>query len=245
MPIRPMLALTALLLLAPAALRAEAPHRTVWDLMRFTWVRLERREPGTPPNAHPAAIHPGALRGLLEGVDLVTPEGVERLFTADELAHVCGPLAEALSLASKDEDAVLFSTFRHSGGIFTGGLTVTARLFVQAGKLQVIVRETRLDYAAPAMAETDPPRPGYGSRAEQGPAVLRVRQGELVRPDWLAFPIALLAAPAPAPQPAARPAAPAPASATERLLMLKQLREKDLITEEEYQKKRADILKDL
>jgi len=241
MSIRPWLPLLALLLLAPAGLRAAEGRRTHWDLLRFTWVRLERSEPGAAPNAHPAAVAAGPLRGLLAGVELMGEEGPQPLFSEDELAHIAGPIAEALSLALPGEDVVLFSTFKHSGGIFTGGLTVTARLFAQGGRLQFIVRESRLEYAAPSMADTDPPMPAYGSRTAPGAAVLRSRDGASVRPDWLAFPMGLTAVAPPAPA----VAAPAPAAAGDRLLMLKQLRERDLITEAEYQKKRADILKDL
>jgi hypothetical protein len=51
---------------------------------------------------------------------------------------------------------------------------------------------------------------------------------------------------APAPAPAARPAAPASADEIEqRLLTLKRLRERNLISEEEYQQKRREILQAL
>ena len=186
-------------------------------------------------------MDPGALRGLLEGVNVVTGEGTERLFTVDELNHINVPIAEALAQARPEEDVILFSTFKRNGGLLSGGLTVTARLFVTDGRLQFIVREARIDYAGPVLADVAPPMPEYGARAVPGAAVLRARVGEPIRADWLAFPLASIEAPVPV----APAAAPAPAPARERLLRLKQLREQNLITEDEYQKKRGEILKDL
>ena len=243
MRFQPWLPMLALILLVPAhaAAQAEPARRTRWDLQRFTWVRLERRESGAAPNEHPAVIEPGPLRGLLEGVSLLTGDGPEPLFTADELAHITVPITDALSQATPGEDVVLFSTFKRNGGFLTGGLTITARLFVTGGRLQLIVGEGRIDYAGPALAEVAPPMPAYGSRTVPGNAVLRARVGEPIRKDWLAFPMVS----AVAPPVLAAPAPPVPPRPAERLLMLKELHDRHLITEEEYQKKRADILKDL
>jgi len=112
------------------------------------------------------------------------------------------------------------------------------------------------------------------ARFETGEGVSLFVQNGTVRPDWLILNVGLLAtsdsghaavgaapvgttpgtpvavgttpaaAAAAAPSPAAPAANPAP-SIEERLLRLKRLREQDLITEEEYKRKRSEILDQL
>ena len=243
MQIRSCLSLAAVFLLAPVPAWTAAPTRQHrWDLLKYTWVRLERRETGSEPNDHPARIEPATLRPLLESVQITGEEGLEPLFSKNEMDHINGPICAALGQALPEEDVLLFSTFQHSAGIFGPALTVTARIFVKDGQLQIIVKETRLDYATKALAEVDPPMPGYGSRTTPGKAVLRTDRARLVRPDWLAF--HLEAAPAAVAAPAAAPAREMTPS-EQRLRNLQRLREQNLITEEEFQKKRQEILKDL
>ena len=251
MHIRPWLPVAAVLILAQATgapLLGAASRRTHWDLRRFTWVNLERREPGSALNAHPLRIAPAALRRMLTSVVLAGQDESEPLFAEDELDRITGPLCEALGTAQPDEDVVLFSTFKHASGFAASGLTITARIFCLEGRLQFIVNQTRMEYAGPALAEAVPPMPAYGSRLTPGQATLRAPGALSPRPDWLAFSLEA-AAPQPAPAPILA-VAPAPAAAPEhkgedRLRNLKYLRDQNLITEQEYEKKRLQVLEDL
>jgi len=136
---------------------------------------------------------------------------------------------------------------------------------VQGGELQLIVRAARLEFYDAYRGTHQPPRFEFGSRTASGSASLRSAGATNRRGDWLSIPlvpVAVQAAPAspagpaaatpaavaPAPAPAAAPVARKPLDAAgaedieRRLETLKRLRDKGLITEEEYQHKRKEIL---
>jgi len=218
-----------------------APHRSSWDLRNSSWLKLVGSEAGAPPNAHPIAVAPEALKGILLSVVLEVQGEREPLFAPDEAVRILGPMVEALSVAEPGEDLVFFSTNRRGKGFMAPELTITGRVFVQGGRVNLIVRETRLDYVGPMRANVGPPTPSNGSRKTAGPAVLAAKGGQNLRPDWLAF--SLEAPPAIQAQAAVPPTPGSPAE--ERLRTLKRLREENLITEDEYQSKRKEVLKNL
>jgi len=247
------------LVTAAAALQAAPPRRANWELRQFNWVKLVDQEKGAEPSAHPVRVNPSGLRALLAKVQVLP--GGEYLFSREDLDRFQGPLAEALGLAAPGEDVVVFCTSRKDGGFLAPEMTLTARMFAKGDRLHLIVGETRLEFAGPARAHVGPPLPGYGSRTQPGQAALKAEGAQVLRPDWIAFPVAEAAkGPDPAPAPAAAPvAAPAPApdpqvrsvplavkppkgSAEERLRTLNRLREEKLVSEEEYQRKRKEIL---
>jgi len=238
---------------ATVVLQAAPPRRATWELRQFNWVKLVDQEKGAEPNAHPVRVTPAGVRVLLSKVQVLP--GGESLFSREDLDRFQGPLAEALGLAAPGEDVVVFCTSRKDGGFLAPEMTLTARMFAKGDRLHLIVQETRLEYAGPARAHVGPPLPGYGSRTQPGKAALKAEGAELLRPDWVAFPVAE-AAKGPDPAPAAA-AAPAPdpqvrsvplvvkthkGSAEDRLRTLNRLREEKLVTEEEYQRKRKEIL---
>lgn len=247
---------------AGALATAPAPdHRRTWELNQVTWVKLVPREKDAPLNAHPAKVDPAALRRQLEGILIPADPGEETLFVKEELAALVGPICEALGVAGSDEDLVLLSSYRRGVGFMSPQLGITARMFVQDGKLNVIVKETRLDFVGRYVMSNDKPIFQYGSRKSQGPARLRGTGVQPKRHDWIVLPVpaagpaAVPAVHAVAPQPTApvtvKPApgpapVPEPATSTEqRLRTLKRLRDENLISEEEHQQKRREILKEL
>jgi len=252
---KPILALPAALVATCAAL-AGSSHRTTWELRNFTWVKLARQEKGAEPNDHPALVDKEALQRALAGIRF----GDEALFEAAELKMLARPLAEALAEARPDEDLNLLSTNRRGGGMMAPELGLMARLFVRDGRLNVIVHETRSGFMDRIQARDWTPAFTYGSRTEAGSVALTGAARHGARADWVEIPLAgmqpvpaqlpvIVAAPAPAAPavaPAPSAAAPAPAAVEEdqekRLRKLKHLREENLITEEEYQKKRKEIL---
>lgn len=250
---------------------AVSSERRVWRISEFTAIRRAEREAGAPANQHPATIAPETLRQLLAPVRLVAGNGTQPLFAPDELSDLIEPLAEALSVASPGDDLLLLSTHRRDGGVLMAPLGLTARLFVQDNALQLIVHEARRDFVNAYIGSRIPPTFTFGSRAKAGLVTLQEPLSTVRRADWVAIPVNRAAAPAPAPQPVVLPAPapgvppkaqaapapapapapaarPAPASADEieqRLLTLKRLRERGLISEEEYQQKRREILQAL
>lgn len=248
--------------------------RRVWRIGEFTAIQRAQREAGAPANQHPAAIAPETLRQLLAPVRLVVGNGTQPLFAPDEISDLIEPLAEALSVAQPGDDLLLLSTHRRGGGVLVAPLGLTARLFVQDNALHLIVHEARRDFVNAYIGSRIAPTFTFGSRAKAGAVTLQDPGATLRRADWLAIPVNRVAAAAPAPQPVVLPAAapgvppkaqtapapapaapaaatavrPAPASADEveqRLLTLKRLRERGLISEEEYQQKRREILQSL
>ncbi|MCW7540941.1 SHOCT domain-containing protein [Aquabacterium sp. A7-Y] len=254
--------------------KAGHSKRRIWSIGEFTAVRLEPAEAGAPANQHPAVVTPEQLSRWLGGVSFSAGERSEALFHPDELKYLVEPLFHALKNAGPGDDVLLLSTSKRDGGLLSVGYGVTARLFVQGGELHLIVNDTRLDFVNAYRGSHIVPDFTFGSRTRQGAAQLSSATGASRRADWVAFSLAEAAAPAPAPAAAvaapARPAvtaapapsvAPAPAAAApaapgvrdnrffeeqeQRLRTLKRLREQNLISEEEFQQKRREILQTL
>jgi hypothetical protein len=235
----------------------------VWQLREFSRIELTAREAGAEPNQHPATVSADALRQQLAQVQFTGRNGAQALFSADELGDLVEPLAQALGRAGPGDDVLLLSSARRAGDIFVSPMAVTARLFVQAGRLQFIVHDARYEFYDVYRGTQAPPRFSFGSRGATGAVSVHSAGATNARADWLAIPLqaqtpvsvsgapaAAAPAPAPAPEPAPAPApaarkaldAPAVEDIERRLETLKRLREKNLITEEEYQQKRKEIL---
>lgn len=247
------------------------PRQRSWTINDFTAIRLVPRESGSPANEHPATLEAETLRQLLAPLRFAVGSNTQPLFATDELAELLDPLREALSVAGPGDDLLLLSSSRRGGGVFQGPQAVTARLFVQGGQLQLIVNDARYEFYNEYRGSGRAPQFTFGSRSQAGKVALRTSAGTLPRADWVSLPLTV-PAPAPAavaPAPAApaavsppavvtRPAAPAAAAPAlrprdpgfadeveQRLTTLKRLRDRGLITEEEYQQKRREILQAL
>lgn len=244
-------------------------RRRSWSVHDFTAIRLVPREPGSAPNQHPVQVEAEALKQQLAQVRFVAGSGTQALFAADELGELIEPLIEAFGNATPDDDLLLLSTSRRGGGLLSQPLGITARMFVQGGQLQLLVNDARYEFFNEYKGTGKPPQFTFGSRTKAGRVALRSAAGNNTRPDWLALPTTLPAAaaanapaapvavtpktvapapaaPAAAAQPALRPRDPGFAEEVEqRLLTLKRLRERGLISEEEYQQKRREILQTL
>ena len=238
------------------------PAQRNWSIGQFTAVELVTREVDAPANQHPADWSIGRVRQQLASVNAVIDGVLQPLFFDAELEALAGPVSQALSVAGPNDDLLLLSTHRRGGGIFVPPSAITARLFVQDGRLQLIVRDARLDFYNQYLGSRVAPTFSYGTRATAGTAVLRSDAAASRRADWLSIsaepasttrPISPepVAAPAKAGRassaPGAAPAAgPQDAGFTDemerRLLTLKHLRDKGLITEAEYQQKRKEVL---
>lgn len=249
---------------------ATSSERRIWRIAEFTAIQRAEREAGAAPNQQPATIAPETLRQLLAPVRLVVGKNNVALFHPEELNDLIEPLAEALSVAGPGDDLLLLSTHRRGEGILRTPTGLTARLFVQGDALNLIVNDARRDFVNAYIGSRIPPTFAFGSRTTASAVALQDPGATLKRADWLAIPLQRAAAapvvapapvvvlppavpaaqpvatPAPAPAAAARPVAPASADEIEqRLLTLKRLRERNLISEEEYQQKRREILQAL
>ncbi len=238
---------------------------------RYSFVRIETREPGAALNQHPFSIAPATLRAVLEQAELVdaTPGG---LLTSKQLDEIVAPLATALGRATAEQD-VSFAVSDQVGalGPLASKAVTTARVFYRDGQLQLIAGLVRRDF------ESQFSGTGYliafepGQRAKPVDAKTRLRVAEgkssRVRNDWVVLdtstptsaPAAATAAGAAAPAAATAATAPAAASpapagretdtlyksTADRLRALDKLRADGLISEAEYQEKRRQILREL
>lgn len=226
---------------------AAASIRKSWEYAPLSWVRCKPAERDAPPNGQPLRVDTATLARILSQVTVRVGSRDEPLFTPEEAAALGKAMAEALGLAGPDEDLEIISTYKRKQTYFDVPMGVTARVFAQDGKLNLIVREARLDWVYGYHLNYQMPAFTYGSRAKAGSEVLHAPGAESRRPDWLVLslePAAPVAVPVPAaePAPAAKPAA--PASMEERLSGLKRFREQNLITEEEYKQKKQELLKE-
>jgi hypothetical protein len=236
-----------------------ASKQRSWPIHEFTRIELVPREAGAEPNQHPTTLQPDALRQQLAQIQSVGRNGAQPLFAPDELGELVLPLAQALERAGPGDDVLLLSSARRPGGMFLSPTAVTARLFVQGGQLQFIAHDARLEFYDTYRGTNTAPRFTYGARKAAGGVTVQSATATNARPDWLAIPLQGTAQVNAAPAPAAlapavtAPPAPAPparkaldAAAAEdierRLETLKRLRDKNLISEDEYQQKRKEIL---
>lgn len=221
------------LLLIPASLAVAGPRR-LWDFAPFSSLRRSPAEQGAPPNSQPLQVAPEVLARALGSVRFLD-EGRERpLFEPEELPALTVALAEALALAQPGEDLDLLSNFKRGGTFLANSRAVTGKLFVQGGKLNLLVKEPRLDYLVQYNLETRPPTVAYGSRATPGAVALKAAGAEVRRGDWLAL---TLAPPEPGP-----PVTPG-STVEDRLRELKRFRDQGLITESEYAQQKEETLK--
>ncbi len=246
------------------AKKSAASGRQVWQISDYSTLQLVARESGGPANQQPWQVEPEALRAMLATAQLETKGGVYKpLFAADELSALVPSLVEALGQAQPDQDIAVVSTARHGDNTFLALSAVTARMFVADGQLNLIVRDGRFDFYDTARGTGVAPHFTVGSRTRPGSAHLRGATAANVRADWLTMsttPVpAPTAAPAPAPAPAANPPAATPpvarpaapslppvgGDAEQRLKTLKRLFDQGLITAEEYQRKRQEIIQSL
>jgi hypothetical protein len=239
---------------------AHAGQSRSWQLHEFTRIELVPREAGAEPNQHPAKLSPDTLRDQLARVRFIDATGGRvPLFANDELAELLPTLSQAFERAGPADDVLLLSSARRESGILGSPMAVTARLFVQVGNLQFIAHDARFEFYNAYRGTGAPPRFVFGSRSAAGNVKLEAADATNRRADWLSIAATVAAAPAatpaaaPAPAPTAQPAqAPTPAKAADRsddlerrLETLKRLREKNLITEDEYQQKRKELLQQL
>lgn len=247
-------------------------RRRTWHISEFSGVRVVPAEAGAPANSQPVALSANTLRDVLNQVRAPGASGGEALFAREELDDLLDPLTEALQVAGPREDVLLVSSSRRNGGLLSMPMAVTARLFVVGDKLNLIVHDTRYDFFGPYRGANKQPEFVYGSRTAASSAAIDRPGAVRRRGDWLELPLSAAAAAVPAapgvpaaaaapPAPAATLAAPAPAVAPtappqrrdpaffeeqeRRLEALKRLRDRGLITEDEYQQKRGEILKTL
>ena len=256
--------------LGPQVSRDSAAPRTVAMVHQgtFNYVRIERAEDGAAPNQHPLDISEEDLARMLGAVRL----GGKPLLNKDDLDEIVPHLVAALGQATAQQDVSFAVAGKHSAfGLFAARDVTTGRLFNTAAGLQLIVGlahkpfEDQFKAGGPLI----PFEPGRRAAPLAGAVELKLAAaaGTMPRADWV---VLRTSTPAQAQVPAAQPAAPkaapvapaAPAAAvspvqpspqatpadarfreiSERLKTLERLRDSGLITPQEYEQKRKQIV---
>lgn len=244
-----------------------AERRMLWQ-SRDQFVALEQQDGETTgpalPNEHPATITGEQLATLLAALQLKATESAapEPLFTRETQETLVAQLLPGLRQATPTDDLTFAVIGLHEAlfGLAKEPRVTTGRLFVRDGRLNIIVGLAQQGVNEYADRRLAPFTPGSRREAAAGKWQLQVPQQpagyNLIRKDWVRAdtnwhpPIAAAPAAATTTSPAGQPA---PAlnqpvqsrSPAERLIILKELHDKGLITDEEYRAKRLQIMNEL
>ena len=233
--------------------------RGVYTDDAYLHLRLEPQDDNAAPNDHPVDLKPKDIRRWL--VDLeVRPEDSNEpvlLIPADQLPELSALLAQALGDAGPDQD-VVFHSFRRAGSWYgSERRATTARVFYRDDALNLIFGELDDFYSEQINRNLQPLKPGFrDADTDLSGELIGSSQVTFVdgRSDWIRLDRNAIAALAPA---APRRLAPAPVIAApaaavptdprwsqleERLLILDGLLSKGLITEEDYEAKKHELL---
>ena len=234
-----------------------------WDSLQ-----LVVRGSGSTPNSHPVQLDPEQLTKALTAIQGRPFKDTKPVFSKDEVKRLVPAIIAGLRAASPDQELAFVSTGQHAWtGLVAPVLGNSGRIFYADGRLNLIFGMLHNDFPlnqgnrdnASFTARPDV-KINFGSRSSmtQGIEITGVTEGEakLVRNDWIAITVgpaaaATAAAPASSSNRAASPAASDPGTDAfyskqeGRLKALQRLRDQGLITDAEYQAKRAQIVKDL
>lgn len=239
-----------------------------WGELDF--VRLVERDGGVA-NAHPVSLDVKQVATALSSV-LVKPLREEReLFSDDEVKKLAPIIVAALKVAGPNQDLAFVVSGQHAwAGLIPPALTNSGRIFFADGKLNVLLGMLQVDVAGDKRyGSRQDPSFNLGARASatKGIRIVGVTEGEahVIREDWIALTPGVAAAPAMTNAPAAggtpanaATAVPAPtlrapevtqdgfySKQEGRLRALQRMKDQGLLTDAEYQAKRAEILKAL
>lgn len=253
--------LTAWIQPVPAA---AAERRMLWQ-SRDQFVALEPQDAvktgSAALNEHPAAITDAQLATLLATLQFRATESAatEPLFTRNTLETLTPQLTLGLGKAAPGEDITFAVIGLHDAlyGLTKEPRVTTGRLFVRNGRLNLIIGLAQQDVNEREDRRLAPFTPGSRKAEAAGEWRLQVPTEQtgytMVRRDWVT--VATDWQPRPSvDSPSTAPLKQAPAvpnqreqlrSPAERLTILKELKTKGLITDEEYRSKRLQILNEL
>ncbi len=211
---------------------------------------------------HPAEISGADMARILETIRIVQPPGVlsrlilkakseaEPAFTPEEAASFAKPLASALRTAAPDERVVFF--FHHQRSVYKG-TTSSGIAFVKDKRLNIISGRYLMGNrpGTPDIPVGGNPFPASTDQDFYiAPGLFQMLREEKEAPGgrewvspkrWLSIDYASVLNP-PAQTAAPAPDAP-PLTLEEKLKTLNKLKEDGLITDEEYNEKRKELLK--
>ena len=248
---------------------------TIWDSGEYGYVRIVQAEPSANgPNDHPVNLNPEEIRSLFRQLKVERNGDSTKIFDDRELGGLMDRLASALSKAGPNHDVTFaLSTQKGNFSIFSPRVITTGRMFYKAGRLNVIFGKVHDNYSNELRATgiLRPYTPGSrDGRIEKGWSIQTGNVTQYAyadRKEWVQTlsgsdfgrgaaslgntTTSILPQSAPG---SVQPAGPVPIydqenpyyqSIEDQLMGLLRLRRLDLITEEEYQRKRSAIINQL
>lgn len=208
------------------------------------------------PNDHPVSMTPETISAMLSSLEIRANDSdkPQQLFTAAAVQTIAPQILQGLSQASPTEDVTFAVIGLHNTayGFVKSHKVTTGRAFYQAGRLNIIIGLARKDTNDREDRRLSPFTPGSRYKTPEGDWQLLPQPGQkgfsLQRRDWAAFstewqPSATVQSISPQQSiPAGLSAPSKQPSPADRLIVLKELKEKGLISEEEYRSKRQEIL---
>jgi len=238
--------------------------RYLWQ-SRDQFVALDRQDVTSSgpaqPNDHPAEFTLDRLTAILSSIEVRPGEGdkTEPLLTRSAVEALGPYLRQGLQQASPTQDVTFAVIGLHKAlyGLAKSPKVTTGRVFFKSGRLNIIVGLVQQEVRDRDDRRLFPFTPGSRYRAASGDWTL-LTNAPLVRKDWLAFgdewqaPAVVPAADS-VQRPPAQQAAPAPPEKkssdtrrpADRLNTLNELKDRGLVTDEEYRSKRLEILNSL
>jgi hypothetical protein len=242
----------------------------VWQ-GRDQFVAIEKQDPhpgDAAANDHPADIPAERIRGALAAIDVRLPDQGRDvpLFHDPELQLLGEAVSKGLASAGPDEDVTFAVIGQHAllAGLLKERKITTGRIFYRNGRLTIIFGDVLRDVKENEDRRRHPLLRGSRDTPAPHDWVLVAKPGSeafaLERPDWITFPLTAPVASDTTPPlppeaggavripPTTVPPVPPVRSSTakpgiaERLMLLNELRDRHLITDEEYRGKRQQIL---
>ncbi|MEC5215251.1 hypothetical protein RCH09_000181 [Actimicrobium sp. GrIS 1.19] len=235
-----------------------SPRDMAWSEGEFDQIYLTAN-PG-PANLQPQELPVDTLSHALLLLKVESKGKPVGLFDDDSASSLARGLALALAKAGPQQDVIFFVVSRGNSGVLGTKVGTSGRAFIDRTGLNLIVGEAQTDFIGAYRATRRAREFNFGSRAKASKVVLSSEGMQHPRTDSVILSVTpntpkntILAPAMPTQYQPAPVAAPLPvarddkfyAAQEERLKALKRLRAQDLITEEEYAAKRADILKSL
>jgi hypothetical protein len=263
---------SVLALVATITCAADAPRDVIvlWSA-NDQWVKIEPQDDAAAsPNDHPVQLANEAVSNALAALRIrivdedTAAEAQRSVFTAEELRNLAPRIASGLAKAAPRQD-VTFSTIgshpRSAGGLVKDPGVNAGRVFYEDGKINVIFGELQSGYRKRSVygqrtEDFTPRQQGSRTKAAENDWALAARPGVALhsnaggmREDWVEIDAAAVASAAAAvtqpPAAATPPAAKSGADIEQRLKTLKELRDKNLISEEAYRAKMQELLSEL
>jgi hypothetical protein len=262
------LACAVLALLAFSSVSPAADVRYLWQ-SRDQFVALERQDSTSTgpaqPNDHPAELTLEKISAILTSIEMRASPGskAEPLLTAQSVEVLAPYLQQAIRQSSPGQDVTFATVGLYSAlyGLAKSPKVTTGRVFFKDGRLNIIVGLVQQDVKDRDDRRLFPFTPGSRLKAPEGEWALQAQPGQagfsVVRKDWIAFGDGWRASVTPAPVAGqdlpAVPGTPVQPvkrtietrSPADRLTTLNELKDKGLISIEEYREKRLEIFNGL